>query len=109
LLDATMRATRMAVHVQTGSLRASAAQDSRWVGDAWEGSISYGGPSRGVINPVNYAQIEAARGTSGGVAHGRTWSGRNSGDHNFMRPTHDSGAERELYIETILEYLRGGA
>lgn len=51
--------TDAAVHVETGSLRASGVVEvDRSTGHLWEGHISYGGTGFGVKNPVKYAVAE---------------------------------------------------
>lgn len=70
-------ATQAAVHIETGSLRASANSDvERSTDTRWEGSISYGGASGGVKNPVRYAASELFGS-----------SPRYGGDHDYLRPT----------------------
>jgi hypothetical protein len=84
--------TQMDVHVQTGSLRASAKVNSHYEGMRWEGSIKYGGLAPGGIhNPVTYAEIEYLRGD----------------EHNFMRSLRYPST-RHRYEDAILAYLRGG-
>ena len=63
----------------------------------WEGEISYGGPSTGVNNPVDYAIYEAARGVggAGGASNAK-------GDHNFMRPLDLLDPE---FVEAIVKGL----
>ncbi len=51
-------------HVITGSLRASGRKDSDFDGHDWTGTITFGGPSTGPNNPVDYAIYEMARGGS---------------------------------------------
>lgn len=46
----------------TGSLKASARISTDFDGKVWEGTITYGGPTTGPNNPVDYALYEAARG-----------------------------------------------
>lgn len=54
------------VHVETGSLKTSGKKKSKGskVSARWVGEISYGGPSGGVHNPVDYAIYEKSRGGS---------------------------------------------
>jgi hypothetical protein len=57
--------TQAATHVITGSLKASGTTESDFDGkDHWTGTISYGGPSTGPNNPVDYAIYEMNRGGS---------------------------------------------
>lgn len=84
--------TQMDVHIQTGSLRASAKVNSHFEGMKWEGKIKYGGLAPGAIHdPVTYAEIEYLRG----------------GDHNFMRSLRLPSTSHR-YEDAILAYLRGG-
>lgn len=56
-------ATQAAVHIITGSLKASGRTETDFDGWTWEGAIVYGGPSGGAPNdPVDYAIYELARG-----------------------------------------------
>lgn len=84
LLDAVLEmgfaVTQEAVHIETGSLKASGQHksdvdpfDKKWVG-----TIEYGGVTLGPNNPVDYAIYEKARGTH--------WAGPSSikGDHDFF-------------------------
>jgi hypothetical protein len=80
--------TQIDVHVRTGSLKSSGKQDSETHGKVWKGTISYGGPSAGVNNPVKYAIYEKARG----------------GAHDFMKNLHLTHSE---FIEAIKEALKG--
>jgi hypothetical protein len=65
-LEATLflayEAQREATHVETGSLKSSTKKDSETRRHVWEGTITAGGASTGVNNPVNYAIYEKARG-----------------------------------------------
>lgn len=62
VLDAAFEATQAAVHVISGSLRASGKTASDHRDGQWEGSITYGGISPGFPNnPVVYAWYEARR------------------------------------------------
>lgn len=53
---------KRATHVQTGSLVASEKAESDSGGNTWVGTLTAGGPSTGVNNPVDYAIYERARG-----------------------------------------------
>ena len=71
-------ATEAAVHIETGSLRASGKSTVEHSSDTrWEGEISYGGASGGVKNPVRYAASEL---------FGR--SVRYGGNHDYLAPAH---------------------
>lgn len=63
--------TQMDVHVRTGSLWMSGKTDSVMLLGRYSGTITYGGQSMGVNNPVDYAIYELDRG----------------GAHDFMRST----------------------
>jgi hypothetical protein len=56
--------TQIHTHVITGSLKASGHPDTDYDGAVWRGTITYGGPSTGINNPVEYAIYEMARGGS---------------------------------------------
>jgi hypothetical protein len=73
VLDMAYVATQADVHVRTGSLKSSGKMsDNRDLEtDSWEGELTYGGPSEGPNNPVDYAIYEKARG----------------GSHDFMAST----------------------
>jgi hypothetical protein len=63
VLSEVFALTQAEVHVITGSLRGSGKTWSDFDGEAWEGGVSYGGPSMGFINdPVEYAFYEWRRG-----------------------------------------------
>ena len=81
--------TQAAVHILTGSLHLSGATQSDFDGATWHASISYGGESAGVNNPVEYAGFEMARG----------------GSHDFLYPTvyHESRFE-----DIINDHFSGG-
>lgn len=80
--------TQRAVHIQTGSLRSSGDVDSRQTRNSWRGSISYGGSSSGIHNPVRYAGHELERG----------------GTHNYMSEAVDFG---RFYGPAIISWMRG--
>ena len=88
VLTRQYEATRANVHVITGSLKSSARVASNATEDKWEGVISYGGPSTGVHNPVDYAEFELERG----------------GRHDFLEPAR---VMSQQYIDAINEFLRG--
>lgn len=79
--------TQAATHVITMSLKLSGVPSSDFDGDVWEGMISYGGPSTGVNNPVDYAIYEQARG----------------GAHDFLLPAR----AHEDKIEKIINGMFG--
>lgn len=54
--------TQAATHVITGSLKLSGHTATDFDGDTWTGHITYGGPSAGVNDPVEYAIYEMNRG-----------------------------------------------
>lgn len=89
ILTLQFQAGQAAVHVDTGSLRASEEIDSDFTGGRWTGTVAFGGPSPGFPNdPVVYAAYEAARG----------------GLHDFTVPiTRQSGR----YRQAMREHLRG--
>ena len=78
------------VHVITGSLKSSGKSSSKGskATHTWEGTIEYGGPSKSVNNPVDYAIYEKARGE----------------DHDFMGNLHLLHSQ---YITAIEAGLRG--
>lgn len=86
VLVSGFKATQGAVHVITGSLKSSGLVSSEMKGDDWHGSITYGGLSLGINNPVTYAIYEKRR----------------EEDHDFMLPLKALDA---LYIKAILKVL----
>jgi len=82
------RATQAAVHVQTRSLKSSGKMASSHRGNTWEGEITYGGPSEGIHNPVDYAEYERER----------------DGAHDFLAPAEAISAE---YIAAMNKFLGG--
>ena len=60
-LKSLFEETQAAVHVITGSLKSSGKTTTGVVRHTWVGEISYGGPSKGIHNPVKYASLEQAR------------------------------------------------
>lgn len=88
--------TQAAVHVITGSLKATGRVNSRHVGGTWRGSISYGGafnpelppPAPGPPQKVDYAIYEQARGFG----------------HDFMAAV-DHADQR--FIQSMLNWFEG--
>lgn len=71
VLNTGLGLVKTATHVETGSLKSSeTAESERRPPHDWEGTITAGGPSTGVNNPVDYAIYEKRRG----------------GDHDFFEP-----------------------
>ncbi len=102
VLAAQFQATQQAVHVITGSLRATGDPDSNVRNHTWRGEIGYGGvPAPGVApgpaRYVNYARYEQER-AGVHVVDGTP--------HDFMAPAR---ALEAAYTEAILAYLRGDA
>jgi hypothetical protein len=75
------------VHVQTSSLKNSGKKSTKHGRSKWEGKFSFGGPSTGVNNPVDYAIYELDRG----------------GDHDFMKTTPQMRATFVTAIKTVLD------
>lgn len=69
VLDNQTEMVQVNVHVETGSLKSTIRNESKLAISKWTGTISAGGPSLGVNNPVDYAIYEKRRG----------------GDHDFMK------------------------
>lgn len=90
LLDAVLetgfKSVQTATHVITGSLKSSEKMSSEEEGDDWIGTISAGGPSAGVNNPVDYAIYEKARGE----------------DHDFFFPL---AATHPLFVAAVKKGL----
>lgn len=80
--------TQAKVHVITGSLKLSGRVSSGAPNGNWEGSISYGGKSSGIHNPVDYAEYERER----------------EGRHDFLAPARDLDSK---YIDAVMEFLEG--
>lgn len=80
--------TQSAVHVITGSLKLSGKVSSEFSNNSWKGEISYGGPSSGIHNPVDYAEIERER----------------EGGHDFFRPLRGVS---QSYVAAMESFLRG--
>ncbi len=83
VLQLGYKETQAATHVETGSLKDSGKVDSsvNKIDKQWEGEITYGGPSSGPNNPVDYAIYEKARGVGGAGGPSDV-----KGDHDFMSP-----------------------
>src|SRR5687768_194443 len=88
VLTQQFQATQRAVHVQTRSLKTSGKSSSSTNGNSWEGEISYGGPSEGIHNPVDYAEYERERGIA----------------HDFLAPAQALSA---AYIAAMKAFLEG--
>lgn len=86
VLEWGLRATQEVVHIDTGSLLVSGRSDSVMMLGRYKGTITYGGPSMGLNNPVDYAIYELDRG----------------GDHDYMSVTH---LMHPLWIAAIKEIL----
>jgi len=88
VLEDQFRATQAAVHVITRSLKGSGRSEFKMDNNSWEGEISYGGPTTGINNPVDYAEYERER----------------EGAHDFLAP-----AERlsSGYIRAMQEFFEG--
>ncbi len=104
VLAEQFQATQQAVHVITGSLRASGRVSSYMRDHVWHGEIEYGGNLVRAAVPgpprkrVNYAEYEQRRGLSGG---------RN---HDFMAPAALIGEiamGQAGYVAAMLANLRG--
>jgi hypothetical protein len=78
--------TTSAVHIDTGSLKESGKSEHEKRNDEWEGSFTFGGPSTGPNNPVDYAIYELARGD----------------EHFFLSPAMTLGPLWETAIRTGL-------
>lgn len=81
-------ATQATVHVITGSLKLSGRISSNINANSWEGEISYGGPSTGVHNPVDYAEYERER----------------DGNHDFLAPAVRMSDD---YIQAMNDFMGG--
>ena len=88
ILTRQYEATRIKVHVVTGSLKSSGKASSDSNDHKWEGVISYGGFSFGVNNPVDYAEFELERG----------------GNHDYLAP---AVAMEQRYVDAINAFLEG--
>lgn len=101
VLQLGFKQTQGVVHVETGSLKDSGKVDSSVskFDKSWEGEISYGGPSTGPNNPVDYAIYEKARGIGGAGGPSDL-----KGDHDFIAPLKSLHPQ---YIAAIKAGLRG--
>ncbi len=88
ILAVQFEATQRAVHVITRSLKSSGRIASNADSNSWEGTISYGGPSTGIHNPVDYAEYERERDDA----------------HDFLAP---AKALESRYINAMNEFLEG--
>ena len=88
ILISQFAATQSAVHVVTGSLKSSGRVASSHSDTKWEGTISYGGRSAGIHNPVDYAEFERERDSS----------------HDFLAPARNIETQ---YIQAMNEFLGG--
>ncbi len=88
VLHEQFRASQAAVHVITRSLKSSGRMNSNHSKSSWEGQITYGGPSTGIHNPVDYAEFERER----------------DGRHDFMEPVVAMEGE---YEKAMMTWLRG--
>lgn len=79
--------TQAGVHVITSSLKWSGKTASDFNGEEWSGEVSYGGPSTGVHNPVEYAIYEAQRG----------------GAHDFMTPLDATTEEMDKIVDKMYD------
>jgi hypothetical protein len=77
------------VHVDTSSLKWSGKTDSVLVGSVYRGTLTFGGISPGINNPVDYAIYELDRG----------------GPHDYMRNA--IIRMHPMWIGAIKEILRG--
>jgi hypothetical protein len=87
ILVRQFQATQAAVHVITRSLKTSGKFNSEGDSNSWKGEITYGGRSKGIHNPVDYAEYERERG----------------GAHDFLRPAQAMEAAYEAAIREFLE------
>jgi hypothetical protein len=88
VLQDQFQASQRAVHVQTRSLKMSGKSSFNSTKDKWEGEITYGGPSGGIFDPVDYAEYERERG----------------GLHDFLAPVERLSRE---YIAAMRKFLEG--
>lgn len=85
VLNTGLGIVKVGTHVLTGSLKASEKADSeRTEPHGWEGTITAGGPSTGVNNPVDYAIYEKRRG----------------GAHDFFEPL---DGMKPLWVKAVQE------
>lgn len=88
VLQSQFRATQVGVHKQTKSLQLSGKMSSDFKNNKWEGEITYGGPSEGIHNPVDYAEYERER----------------DGNHDFLNFADELDSE---YVSAIKAFLKG--
>lgn len=88
VLQDQFRATQLGVHKVTRSLQLSGKMQSKSSNGNWEGEITYGGPSYGIHNPVDYAEYERER----------------DGDHDFFI---HAEALSSGYIAAMNAFLKG--
>jgi hypothetical protein len=88
VLAQQFQASQRAVHVVTRSLKTSGKVNSTTRGNSWEGEITYGGPSEGIHNPVDYAEFERER----------------DGAHDFLAPVKGMSSN---YIAAMNAFLEG--
>lgn len=90
ILDVNFAVTQGDVHIDTLSLKPSGHREVTDSDDhSWGGHITYGGPTVGPRNPVNYAAYEQDRG----------------GQHDFMRGT--EFIDDEFVSAVVLFFERG--
>jgi hypothetical protein len=88
VLISQFAATQAKVHVITGSLKSSGRVASSHSENRWEGTISYGGKSAGIHNPVDYAEFERERDAS----------------HDFFSPARSMESQ---YINAMNDFFGG--
>jgi hypothetical protein len=88
ILQIQFIATQYKVHKITRSLQLSGKVDSKHENDKWEGEITYGGPSAGVNNPVDYAEYERER----------------DGSHDFLKATEEFESG---YVHAMKAFFEG--
>jgi len=88
VLQRQFAATQVKVHKITRSLATSGKMSSDMKGNSWQAEITYGGPSSGVHNPVDYAEYERER----------------DGSHDFFSPLEGMSHE---YVAAMEAFLRG--
>lgn len=114
ILTDQFQVTQQAVHIITGSLKASGTHEGIPGDDgAWQGRIRYGGeppyqtaPSPGPARDAGaYAQMEQARGIAW---NDYDYDTDTYGNHNWMAAL-NFGYGQDQYEEAILAFLRGEA
>lgn len=86
VLDVSLKSFQEEVHIRTGSLLLSGKTDSNERGKKWIGTLSAGGQSTGIHNPVTYASLEKSRG----------------GEHDFFGNQH---LLKSKYVEAVRKGL----